>query len=194
MSSRFLLAVVGLLLSIAGLVLWWLHVPFETTLAARWHIDPSFRYIRAVLLVTGLGGAAVMISLALGFVGWLLIRGHRGQALWLFATIASGRVMVELLKHVVGRARPDASGHLVEVSSASFPSSHSFGSMLTVVALLWLFRPPQLVIALGLAWPIVVGVSRVMLGVHWPSDVLAGWGLALMWVSALGMWGPRPMN
>jgi undecaprenyl-diphosphatase len=123
--------------------------------------------IRAVLLITDLGGAAVMIPLALGFVGWLVIRRQRDRALWLFATIASGRIMVELLKQAVGRARPYAAGHLVEVSSASFPSSHSFGTMLTVVALLWLFQPPRLVITLCLAWPIVVGVSRVMLGVHW---------------------------
>jgi undecaprenyl-diphosphatase len=103
-------------------------------------------------------------------------------AVWLFATIGSGRIIVELIKIALHRPRPLPVDRLVLVDSASFPSSHSAGAMLTGVALVMAFGrgPRWLGAAIGFA--MAVGWSRIALGVHWPSDVLAGWGFGLLWV------------
>ncbi|RVT91201.1 phosphatase PAP2 family protein [Sphingomonas crocodyli] len=182
----------GLMLLLAGLALWGGHQPWEVPLAALLHAHPDARLLPAIVAVTRLGGAAAMIPFALAVVGFLLARGARPAALWLFAVIASGRIVVELLKEVIGRVRPDVTGHLVEVSSASFPSSHAAGSMLTVAAMLVLFRPSAALAVVCLMWPIAVGVSRLLLGVHWPGDVLAGWGFALVWTALAAMRFPPP--
>jgi undecaprenyl-diphosphatase len=177
-----ILIIPGIILFVLGVILWFFHDQLEVPLAVLAHLDAAASAPRTILLVTRLGGAGVMIPFALGCVVLLLVRRRAEAAAWLFLTIATGRGLVEMLKHVIGRARPDASGHLVEVSSASFPSSHSAGAMLTVAALLMLLRPARPIAALFMLWPIMVGLSRMMLGVHWPGDVLAGWGLGLVWV------------
>jgi undecaprenyl-diphosphatase len=191
MPVRARLLVPGVLLALLGMTLWFFHDQLEVPLAFAVHLDRIAPAPRVVLLVTRLGGAAVMIPFALACVAILLVRRRADAAAWLLLTIASGRILVELLKQLIGRARPDASGHLVEVSSASFPSSHSAGSMLTVAALLVVLRAPPPVAIPCMAWPIVVGLSRMMLGVHWPGDVLAGWGLGLLWVGIAAAWLPQ---
>lgn len=194
MHSRPMIAAAGAVLFLTGLLLWFLHFQAEVPLAGWLHVGTSMRQLAAVIFVTDLGGATVMIPLALAVVAILLLRRRMAMAAWLFGTIASGRLAVELLKHVIGRERPDVSGHLVEVSSASFPSSHSAGTMLTMAALLLVMRPGAAVTGLCLLWPILVGLTRAMLGVHWPSDILAGWGLALLWTAALARWLPRDQH
>jgi membrane-associated phospholipid phosphatase len=198
MPSRSLLILPGVVLLALGILLWFGHVPLEMPLAALAHVGQAAPYLRAIVLVTDLGGAGIMIPFAVACVLLLLLRRQGGAAAWLFLTIGAGRILVEVLKHVIGRTRPDAAGHLVHVSSASFPSSHSAGSMLTVVALLVLLRPARPISVLCMVWPLLVGLSRMMLGVHWPSDVLAGWGFGLLWVGLASRWLPpgkaRPLG
>ena len=192
MPLRPALAVSGAVLTLAGFILWFLHIQLELPLAAALHLDAGNARLPAIVVVTGLGGAAIMIPAALAAALFLAIRGRAAHAIWLVATIASGRLLVELLKLAIGRARPDLAGHLVPVSSASFPSSHSAGTMLTIVALMLAFRARPWLAAIALAWPLLIGATRVMLGVHWPSDVLAGWGLALLWIALASRWLPKP--
>jgi len=102
--------------------------------------------------------------------------------LWLFVTIGSGRLLVEGLKYALDRPRPPLSDQLVTVSTAAFPSSHSAGTMLTGMALLIAFDAGRSTCLAVVSWAMAIGFSRIMLGVHWPSDVLGGWGFGLLWV------------
>ena len=100
-----------------------------------------------------------------------------------------GRLMVELLKQSVGRLRPDLEMHAVTVQSLSFPSGHAANSMIAFVAIALFCAPARRrgsALTLAIAASLAVGATRPLLGVHWPSDVLAGWIFGLAW--AIGWW------
>lgn len=141
---------------------------------------------RAMIAFTQLGGSAVLLPVVALAGAWLLWRGERREALLFFGTTLTGRMTIELLKIVIDRPRPSFDPHPVFVASKSFPSAHAGNSTLTYVSLaLFLvpgrWRVPAAAAAMTLA--IAIGCTRPMLGVHWPSDVLAGWCFGLLWVS-----------
>ncbi|MEX0727427.1 MAG: phosphatase PAP2 family protein [Planctomycetaceae bacterium] len=143
--------------------------------------------------VTALGGIACLVFFTLAVAGYLwLDRNHRLTWLLLASTI-SGWVLSMLLKRFFSRPRPDIVPHLSHVATSSFPSGHSMLSAvvyLTLGTFLAAVVPrPRLkvyVLAVAVAITVAVGVSRVYLGVHYPTDVLAGWAAGLVW--ALGCW------
>ena len=142
---------------------------------------------------TALGGYTILVTVTLvAFVTlWLL---HKRQAVYFMATaIGSGTIVSTLLKSAFARARPDLVDHMDLVFTASFPSGHSMIGMLAwltlaAVAVRFITRRSLRVfmIAAALAIAVLVGLSRVYLGVHWPSDVFAGWCLGLAWAG--GSW------
>ncbi|PXA86070.1 PAP2 family protein [Nostoc sp. 3335mG] len=186
MDRRLLIA--GFALLLLGLTLW-----------RATHLDLAIHHaallarngwaVRQALWFTSLGGLLVMGPVALAAAGGLFWRRRSKEALWLILTIASGRLVVEGVKLLVQRPRPPIADRLELVTSWSFPSSHSAGTMMTcaALALLW-HRPAGWVAALLAAG--AIGWSRVALGVHWPSDVLAGWGFGLLWIGAASRWRP----
>jgi undecaprenyl-diphosphatase len=110
------------------------------------------------------------------------------MALFVCGSIASGLLASTLLKYFFDRPRPDVVPHAVYVSTSSFPSGHSMLSAVTYLvlgALLARSQERKLVKAyflLGAVFlTVLVGVSRVYLGVHWPTDVLAGWTAGAVW-------------
>ena len=135
---------------------------------------------------TGLGSAWVAIPVALGAVALLLWLGRRREAVIAFLVIAVGRLLVEAQKYAVARLRPEDEVHLVPVSTPSFPSGHSANSMILCLTLAILlfgrtrWRHPAIAVALLLS--VCIGLSRLMLGVHWPTDVIGGWTFGLLWV------------
>ena len=143
--------------------------------------------------VTALGGGTVLTIVVVVVAGLLAV-----QRLWLTAATivlasASGGIAVDLIKMNVLRARPDLVPHLVPVSGFSFPSGHAASSAvvyLTIAAIAGQVTPDRAVRRYVLIGAIllvgVIGSSRVYLGVHWPSDVLAGWSFGTLW--ALGWW------
>ena len=176
-SSAFLVA--GLLLVILSLLCWesgW-DLPLHRLLRLSGRAWPD-RIVR----LSALGGLVVMGPIGLAAVTFLLLRGRLADAVWLLVTVASGRLAVEGLKLLVMRPRPPVIDRLELVKSWSFPSSHSAGTMMTCLALAMLVggRPRAIFAALTVA--LIIGWSRVALAVHWPSDVLAGWGIALLWL------------
>ena len=124
---------------------------------------------------------------------YLLLAGKRAASLLVATSVGGGIVLASLLKFFFQRARPDLVPHGAEVYTASFPSSHAMMSAvvyLTLGALLArIAEAPRLRIyflALAALLTAMVGVSRVYLGVHWPTDVIAGWAIGSAW--AMFIW------
>jgi len=172
--------VAGALLIAAGLACWWLGADLPLHRLLR--LDAP-GWIPRVTLLSALGGLAVMGPIAIAAVLLLLLPLRRlADAVWLLATIVTGRLAVEGLKLVVMRPRPPVVDQLELVKSWSFPSSHSAGTMMTCVALALLFGGRRWGMAVALLAAAFIGWTRVALAVHWPSDVLAGWGFGLVWL------------
>ena len=177
----------GALLFVAGLLLWW-DAPLDLLLHHALRLDHG-PAVKPVVRLSSLGGLLVMGPIALAVALLLLVRGERREALWLFVTIGVGRLIAEGLKDIVHRPRPPVAERLAHVDSWSFPSSHSAGTMMTGVAITLAARggwPGMLVALLAAA---TIGWTRLALGVHWPSDVLAGWGFGLAWVGVAWRYG-----
>ncbi len=138
--------------------------------------------------VTALGSVTVLAGVTAMVAGFLWLSRKRQTAVFLAVAIVSGSLMVAALKSVVERPRPDVVPHLAEVSSTSFPSGHSMmsavtyltmgGLLMAVVEGRWL---KLYVLCVAAVLAILIGISRVLLGVHYPSDVLAGWTFGLAW-------------
>ena len=141
--------------------------------------------IRIALTVTALGGAAFTLPLAGLAAISLLLRRRTVQALILTAIVLGERVAVDLLKDVISRPRPPA-GELI-VGSMAYPSGHAANSIAAFFAVALLavpvpYRRPAVIAAVVLS--LLVGLTRVFLGVHWPSDVIGGWAFGLAAVAA----------
>jgi undecaprenyl-diphosphatase len=144
--------------------------------------------------ITALGGPAVLGMVTVLTAGFLVLDGKRRMALFLCSAVASGFVFGMLLKDFFNRPRPDIVPQAVAVSTSSFPSGHAMMSALTYMVLGALLARSQerralkayfLLVAALLAF--LVGVSRVYLGVHWPTDVLAGWTAGAVWALMCGL-------
>jgi undecaprenyl-diphosphatase len=170
----------------------------QLMLALRSRTDPKEplgpRWVEVMARdITALGGSTVLVLLTLSVCGFLVLNGKRRTAIFIIAAIASGIVISTFLKRGFDRPRPDLVPHGVYVTTTSFPSGHSMMSALTYLtlgALLATSQQSKRVKAYLLLWAvfltIIVGISRVYLGVHWPSDVLAGWTAGSVW--ALMCW------
>lgn len=143
--------------------------------------------------VTALGDASVLTLVVVGVAGLLLARRMARTALLVAASSVSGSLLVSWAKAGVARGRPDVVPHLVEVHNLSFPSGHAANSAIIYLTLAALGsravreRPVRnYLIACAVLLVGLIGATRVYLGVHWPSDVLAGWSFGTLW--ALGWW------
>lgn len=182
----------GLFLLAAGLALWLALPSTDSHVLAIFRFDPSSALVPTTSLLTNAGGFITLGPVALAAVLLLAFRGRKAEALWLFLAVGSGRLFVEAAKEILARPRPPLIGRLDEVTSLSFPSSHAAGSMLTMLALALLFgRDRPWLTPILATFALAVGWSRLALGVHWPSDVLAGWGVALIWIGIASRWLPR---
>jgi len=141
--------------------------------------------------VTALGGTAVLVLVVGVAAAWFALDGRRRDAVAVLVASIGGLGLDFLLKLSFRRERPDLVPHLVDTYSPSFPSGHSMLSAvvyLTIGALLARFarrRATELLpIAVAIVVTVLVGVSRLILGVHYPTDVLAGWAAGTAWAGA----------
>jgi undecaprenyl-diphosphatase len=137
---------------------------------------------------TALGGVAVMGLLTLGVSGFLLFDGKKGAAVLVLVAVGGGLGLSSVLKHAVERPRPELVPHGSYVYTSSFPSGHSTMSAATYLTLGALLarvqrrrRVKAFLLGFAILITLLVGISRVYLGVHWPTDVLAGWTLGGIW-------------
>jgi undecaprenyl-diphosphatase len=140
--------------------------------------------------VTGLGGYTILTFLTVAAVGYLVMVRKNGAALLVIAAVAGGMMLSTGLKLGFERPRPDLVPYGTRVYTASFPSGHAMLSAVVYLTLGALMarmqqrrRVKTLILGLAVFLALLVGVSRVYLGVHWPSDVLAGWCVGAAWAA-----------
>ena len=138
--------------------------------------------------LTALGGVAVLSLVTLGVAGFLLV-SRKYHAMWLVLIATFGGLFLSTaLKWIIDRDRPAVFEHRSHVYTQSFPSGHSMLSAvvyLTLGSLLTRLVPgswqKRYILAVALFLTFLVGISRIYMGVHWPTDVLAGWTAGLVW-------------
>jgi undecaprenyl-diphosphatase len=144
--------------------------------------------------LTSFGDNAVLIVVVLSVSIYLWLAGQRLLAGLALGAATGGTILSIFLKSFFDRPRPDFVAHIVYVSSASFPSGHAMLSAVVYLTLGGMMAAAQksqalkaFVIGLALALTLTVGFTRVYLGVHYPTDVLAGWALGAAWALACMM-------
>lgn len=137
-------------------------------------------------IFTALGEPTVLVAAGFLVAGWLWWDRRGRFALMLLLVILIGRGLSEVQKYWIARARPSLEPHLVVVKTWSFPSGHAASSMIFYLTIALALTPPgrwRRIAALGaVLLSLLIGTSRVMLGVHWPSDVIGGWSFGMLWV------------
>jgi membrane-associated phospholipid phosphatase len=154
--------------------------------AASMRSDPATSFF---LLFTYVGGPIGLAVLGTGVAALLFVRRHRGLALYVLITAVMGGLMNLVLKGLFERARPDLAEALRQAHGYSFPSGHAMGSMIVLGSLAYVmarswgpWRLRSATIALLIASIATVGLSRVYLGVHWISDIGAGFAAGFVWL------------
>lgn len=137
---------------------------------------------------TAIGGTGVLVLMVMAVAGFLTLTGKGHAALAIIVAVCGGTLVSQTMKWAYARPRPELVPHGAEVYTASFPSGHAMMSAivyLTLGAMLARTQSGQAVkayiIGVAIFLTVLVGTSRVYLGVHWPTDVLAGWALGALW-------------
>jgi len=140
--------------------------------------------------LTAIGGPTILALVVLSVIGFLLLQTRYRTALFVAMTWFSGELVSNGMKHAFNRPRPTIVPHLRETFSTSFPSGHAMESAivyLTLGAILMRMAESRItkIYCLGIAilLTVLVGVSRVFLGVHYPTDVIGGWMIGFAWAS-----------
>ena len=148
-------------------------------------------WLRAAMIdFTALGSVGVLTLITVLAVGYLLVARKFHTAGFAAACIAVGTSLSSIMKTLLMRPRPEIVPHLVNVSSSSFPSGHSMNAAIVYLTLATLLARGEnnravqaYLIGVAIFLALLVGATRVYLGVHWPSDVVAGWAMGGMWAA-----------
>ena len=165
---------------------------FDTAVRDAIHAWASTPLTYAMRGVTQLGSAPVLVALGILVVVGLAIQRRRRAALLFIAACLGAEALSDILKLVFRRPRPEAFFGFAEPATYSFPSGHSvmsacfYGVVAAILTTRMESRATKIAIWTGAALlAMAIGFSRVYLGVHYPSDVLAGYAAAAIWVGAV---------
>ena len=142
------------------------------------------------VIVTQFGGVFGIIAISLGILALLVNRRKYKKALTVAATVAGAALLNVILKLIFERARPDLWEQLIVETSFSFPSGHAMISSalaLSVIFICWNSRYRWMAVGVGSVFILVIGLSRLYLGVHYPTDILAGWVVSAAWLSVVAV-------
>ncbi len=144
--------------------------------------------LQSAIDVSALGGFTLMWLFGIAGLVWLMWAGKRAEAAWIAISMIGASMIDNWLKHLIGRPRPELVPHLAQVTDLSFPSGHAMVSAAVYLTLALMLGegvkgwPARLaLVGFASAMVLLIGCSRVYLGVHWPSDVLAGWCFGTAW-------------
>jgi undecaprenyl-diphosphatase len=195
--------IVGLILAGLALLLFsWLGreiitgVPLsaDERLRSAIHAHSSPGVTSVMIAASQFGGPAWLVPLALGLAVAFLVHGWRRGALLVVVTVAGAGLLNGLLKQTFNRARPAPYFDYPLPASNSFPSGHAFfaasligGSAVLISARLRSLPLRVVLWLVALSLILLIGFSRVYLGVHYPSDVLGGYAIAIVWVAAVAL-------
>lgn len=192
------------LLLLAGGIFGWLLVgvsfsgglPWDAPIFSFWHHHATPGLDKLAGLLTIVGNTWPMVGL--GLLVWLGLLARRpGRAAWVwFASVGGSMLLTQVIKPLVARPRPALWVSLRPEHTFSFPSGHAMDTAAIATALVFLWWGSR---RRGWAWPmplfaLAVGWARVYLGVHNPSDVLAGWAAAVAWVAAVQLVAGRKIT
>ncbi len=157
---------------------------FDTAVSAWFMGHQNPLLYKIALAATWIGSPVVMIVLAIGAAGWFYKRGGRSKAGVVIAAPAIGGLLSSVIKLAFGRARP-AGAALLNERTYSFPSGHAATSAAVVVTLCYVLARERILswpvaILIGGAVPLLVGLTRLYLNVHWTTDVVGGWTVGLL--------------
>ncbi len=151
--------------------------------------------------ITALGGVAVLTLVTIFSAIYLFLKKRKDLVLYLAAAAITGTVLSNLLKAGFSRPRPDIVPHEIVVYTASFPSGHSLVAAVIYLTLGVILAEAQAryrikiyILTVAVVVTLLVGISRIYLGVHWPSDVLAGWLAGTAWAFMLWIAAHYYMN
>lgn len=134
----------------------------------------------AMIALTHMGSIYATMGGGLLAALWLALHKERRRAVVLAVAVIGERLTVDGIKLLIDRARPALDVHPVVTHSASFPSGHAANSMAVFLTIALVAVPPRhrgVAVIVAVAMSGLIGISRCYLGVHWPSDVIAGWAL-----------------
>lgn len=158
----------------------------DRTIAEALYAGASPALVTIARAFTALGEPTLLIAAGIVVAAALWFSGRGRFAAALVLVVLLGRALSESQKYWIARARPDIEPHLVLVKTSSFPSGHAASSMIFYLALALALtsgtRWHRAAAAAAILLSLLIGTSRVMLGVHWPSDVIGGWTFGLLWV------------
>ncbi len=163
--------------------------PLDLFLQGKIHAHPTPWLNALMLAFTGIGSIRVFgTALAIVLAG-LLVRGQRHAAALLTYALSGALILNEALKLHFQRARPILPWSIGDEHTFSFPSGHSFFSVVLYGTLAYLAlrhgAPPRRVLPTAIFLPFAIGTSRIYLGEHYPTDVLAGWLCGLVWLATI---------
>jgi undecaprenyl-diphosphatase len=190
-----------ILLLLAAFVVFWTPVVIFSKIAAevmdRQPIGIDYNILHAVhsfaspvldrffIFITNLGSAEFIIIATLMILAYLLYKHQRQNALILAASVSGAAITNFVLKALVHRTRPSLWHQVITETGYSFPSGHAMLSsalILSVVFIIWKTRFRWVGVIIGAILIGLIGLSRVYLGVHFPTDIVAGWSVSFVWV------------
>lgn len=188
-----------LLLAMAGYFEWGILGMFDDYVGSEIidERDPLLTSIFRTITYIGNGGPTTIIALIVSSFILFKLR-NKWLSLWYLLTVALGAgVLNQVLKFAIRRDRPSAVEHLITQGGYSFPSGHAMGSIILYGAMIFLilrlskrlwFRITATIALSTLI--LVIGVSRIYLGVHFPSDIVGGYSVGMMWLTfSIGLYG-----